>query len=141
MVLVKYLPSLLLLQYNFFDVNHCLASILAVGLNTARYIQVNGVKSSYTQPQGLVAQDILTESLQQLYNCYDIAKSEMQVKLVSLQINLLLKSILKFKKGFLKFMKHFYLKTLNFTCNTFFNIIFRLFQNSNVDMRRLLVRL
>ena len=35
-------------------------------------------------------------------------------------------------------MKHFYLKTLKFNCNTFFNIIFRLFQNFNVDMRRLL---
>ena len=83
-----------------FDVNHCLASILAVGLNTARYIQVNGVKSSYMQPQGLVAQDILTESLQQLYNCYNIAKSEMQVKLISLQINLVLKSISSLRKGF-----------------------------------------
>ena len=32
-------------------------------------------------------------------------------------------------------MRHFYLKTFNCTCNTFFNIILRLLQNFNVDMR------
>ena len=46
------------------------------------------------KPQGLVAQDILTESLQQFYNCHDNVKSELQAKLISLQINLKLKSML-----------------------------------------------
>ena len=32
-------------------------------------------------------------------------------------------------------MRHFYLKTFNSNCNTIFNIILRLFQNFNVDMR------
>ena len=32
-------------------------------------------------------------------------------------------------------MRHFYLKTFNCTCNTFFNIILRLLQNFNIDMR------
>ena len=32
-------------------------------------------------------------------------------------------------------MRHFYLKTFNFTCNTFFNIILRLLQDFNVNMR------
>ena len=78
--------------------NHCLASILAAGLiwnNAARYI--NGVKAFiyiYMKPQRLVAQDILTESLQQLYNCHNVAKSEVQAKLISLQINLVPKSML-----------------------------------------------
>ena len=44
--------------------------------------------------QGLLAQDILTESLQQLYNCHNIAKSEVQAKLISLQITQLLQLLL-----------------------------------------------
>ena len=52
------------------------------------------------KPQGLVAQDILTESPKQLYNCHNIVKSEMQAKLISLQIHLVLKSMLRSGKGF-----------------------------------------
>ena len=57
--------------------------------------------------QCLVAQDILTESLQQLYNCHNNVKSEVQAKLISLQINLVLKST---QERFSKFIRHFYLK-------------------------------
>ena len=87
------------------------------------------------KPQGLVAQDIPTESLQQLYNCHNNVKSEVQTKLISLQVNLVLMQInVRFKRGFLKFMRYFYLKTFNFTCNTFFSII--LYETiTNVDMR------
>ena len=60
----------------------------------AKHIHVNGVKVFLYEPQGLVAQDTLTESLQQLYNCHDNVKSELQAKLISLQINLKLKSML-----------------------------------------------
>ena len=52
------------------------------------------------KPQGLVAQDILTESLQQLHDCHKNVKSEMQAKLISLQMNLVLKSLLGSRKGF-----------------------------------------
>ena len=52
------------------------------------------------KPQGLVAQDTLKESLQQLYHCHNNVKSEMQVKLISLQINLALKPMLGSRKGF-----------------------------------------
>ena len=52
------------------------------------------------KPQGLVARDILTRSLKQLYNCHNDVKSEVQVKLISLQINLVLKSMLGSRKGF-----------------------------------------
>ena len=51
-------------------------------------------KCSLMKPQGNVAQDILTEFLQQLYHCYNNVKSEVQVKSISLQINLGLKSML-----------------------------------------------
>ena len=36
----------------------------------------------FMKPQGLVAQDILTGSLQQLHNCHINAKSEIQAKLM-----------------------------------------------------------
>ena len=52
------------------------------------------------ETQGLVAQDILTESLQQLYNCHNNVKSEVQAKLISLQANLVLKSMLGSREGF-----------------------------------------
>ena len=96
--------SLVYHYYNtIFDANQCLASILAVGFiwnNEARCIQINGEKVFFMKPQGLVAQDILTKSLQQLYNCHNKVKSEVQAKLISLQINLVLKSMLGPRKGF-----------------------------------------
>ena len=52
------------------------------------------------KPQGLVAQDVPTRSLKQLYNCHNNVKSEVQVKLISLQINLVMKSMLGSRKGF-----------------------------------------
>ena len=61
---------------------------------------INGVKVFLYETQGLVAQDILTESLQQLYNCHNNVKSEVQVKLISLQVNLVLKSMLGSREGF-----------------------------------------
>ena len=87
MVWAKYLTCLLLLQYNSWC-KPLLSLNLAVELiwnNAAKYIQVNDVKVFFMKPQGLLAQDILTESLQQLYNCHNIAKSEVQAKLISLQ--------------------------------------------------------
>ena len=53
------------------------------------------------ETQGLVAQDILTESLQQLYNCHNNVKSEVQAKLIILQVNIVLKSMLGSREGFL----------------------------------------
>ena len=50
--------------------------------------------------QDLVAQNILTELLQQLHDCHNNVKSEVQAKLISLQINLVLKSLLGSRKGF-----------------------------------------
>ena len=50
------------------------------------------------KPQGLVAQNVLVESLQQLHNCYNV-KSELQVKLISLQIKLVLKPMLGSRVG------------------------------------------
>ena len=52
------------------------------------------------ETQGLVAQDILTESLQQLYNCHNNVKSELQVKLMILQVNMVLKSMLGSREVF-----------------------------------------
>ena len=46
------------------------------------------------KPQGLVAQNIIIESLQQLHNCYNNVKSEVQAKLISFQIKLVLKPML-----------------------------------------------
>ena len=65
------------------------------------------------KPQGLVAQDILTESLQQLHNCHNNVKSEVQAKLmfankIGAQTNV------GVKRGLLKYMKHFYLKTFKY---------------------------
>ena len=51
------------------------------------------------ETQGLVAQDIPTESLQQLYNCHNNVKSEMLAKLISLQVKLVLKSMLGSREG------------------------------------------
>ena len=53
------------------------------------------------KPQGLVAQNILIESLQQLHNCYNNVKSEVQAKLISFQIKLVLKPMLGSREGFL----------------------------------------
>ena len=61
---------------------------------------INGVKMFLYETQGLVAQDIPTESLQQLYNCHKNVKGEMQLKLISLQVNLVLKSMLGSREGF-----------------------------------------
>ena len=52
------------------------------------------------ETQGLVAQEILTESLQQLYNCHNNVKSELQVKLIILQVNMVLKSMLGSREVF-----------------------------------------
>ena len=52
------------------------------------------------ETQGLVAQDVLTESLQQLYNCHNNVKSELQVKLIILQVNMVLKSMLGSREVF-----------------------------------------
>ena len=52
------------------------------------------------ETQGLVAQDILTESLQQRYNCHNNVKSEVQAKLIILQVNMVLKSMLGSGQGF-----------------------------------------
>ena len=52
------------------------------------------------ETQGLVAQYILTKSLQQLCNCHNNFKSEVQAKLISLQANLVLKSMLGSREGF-----------------------------------------
>ena len=52
------------------------------------------------ETQGLLAQDILTESLQQLYNCHKNVKSEVQAKLIILQVNMVLKSMLGSGEGF-----------------------------------------
>ena len=48
------------------------------------------------KPQGLVAQDY---TYRQLYNCHNNVKSEIQAKFISLQVNLVLKSMLGSKKG------------------------------------------
>ena len=61
---------------------------------------IYGVKVFLFEIQGLVAQDIPTESLQQLYNCHNNVKSEVQAKLISLQVNLVLKSMLGSREGF-----------------------------------------
>ena len=53
---------------------------------------ISDVKVFLYETQGLVAQDIPTESLQQLYNYHNNVKSEMQAKLISLQVNLVFKS-------------------------------------------------
>ena len=54
------------------------------------------------ETQGLVAQDILTESLQQLHKCHNNVMSEVQAKSISFQVNLVLKSMLdRVKRGFL----------------------------------------
>ena len=53
------------------------------------------------ETQGLIAQDILTESLQQLYNCHNNVKSEVKAKLIILQVNMVLKSMLGSREGFL----------------------------------------
>ena len=55
---------------------------------------INGVKVFLYETQGLVAQNIPTGSLQQLYNCHNNVKGEVQAKLISLQVNLVLKSML-----------------------------------------------
>ena len=55
---------------------------------------INGVKVFLYETQGLVAQHIPTESLQQLYICHNNVKGEVQAKLISLQVNLVLKSML-----------------------------------------------
>ena len=57
------------------------------------------MKVSLYETQGLVAQDILTESLQQLYNCHKNVKSEVQAKFI-LQVNMVLKSMLGSGEGF-----------------------------------------
>ena len=49
---------------------------------------ISGVKVFLYETQGLVAQNILTGSLQQLCNCPNNVKSEVQTKLISLQVNL-----------------------------------------------------
>ena len=85
MVLAKYLACLLLMQYNTWCKPLLIASILSVEFiwnNAAKCIKVNGVKVFLYETQGLVAQDILTESLQQLYNCHNNVKSELQAKLI-----------------------------------------------------------
>ena len=64
------------------------------------HLGINGVKVSLYETQGLVAQDIPTESLQQLYNCHNNVKGEVQIKLISLQVNLVLKSMLGSREGF-----------------------------------------
>ena len=46
------------------------------------------------KPQGFLAQDIHTESLQQLYDCHNIAKSEVQARLIRLQITQFLQLLL-----------------------------------------------
>ena len=51
----------------------------------------------------------------QLCNCHNNFKSEVQAKLISMQINLLL---LGSRKGFFSLMSHF---DLQFTYSTFFN--------------------
>ena len=61
---------------------------------------ISGVKVFIYETQGLVAQDIPTESLQQLCNCHNNVKSEVQAKLISLQVNLVLKSMLGSREGF-----------------------------------------
>ena len=61
---------------------------------------INGVKVFLYETQGLVAQHIPTESLQQLYNCHNNVKGEEQVKLISLQIKLVLKPMLGSREGF-----------------------------------------
>ena len=50
--------------------------------NEARCIQINGEKVFFMKPQGLVAQDIRTKSLQQLYNCHNKVISQVQAKLM-----------------------------------------------------------
>ena len=52
------------------------------------------------KPQSLVAQIIIIESLQQLDNCYNNVKSEVQAKLISFQIKLVLKPMLESREGF-----------------------------------------
>ena len=52
------------------------------------------------KPQGLVAQNILVESLQQLHKCYNNVKIDVQAKLISLQIKLVLKPMLGSREGF-----------------------------------------
>ena len=52
------------------------------------------------ETQGLVAQEILTESLQQLYNCHNNVKSALQLKLIILQVNMVLKSMLGSREVF-----------------------------------------
>ena len=52
------------------------------------------------ETQGLVAQDILTESLQQRYNCHNNVKSEVQEKFIILQVKMVLKSMLGSGEGF-----------------------------------------
>ena len=61
---------------------------------------INGVKVFLYETQGLIAQDIPTESRQHLYNCHNNVKSEVQAKLISLQVNLVLKSMLGSREGF-----------------------------------------
>ena len=68
------------------------------------HLGISGVKVFLNKIQGLVAQDILTKSLQQLYNYHNNIKTEMQAKLISLQVNLVFKSTVYRVKGwFLKF--------------------------------------
>ena len=54
----------------------------------------------YETSMPCIAQDMLTESLQHLYICHNNVKIEVQAKLISLQINLVLKSMLGSRKGF-----------------------------------------
>ena len=103
MVVAKYLACLLLLQCNSWCKSLLNLNSSSIGLiwnNAARYIQINGVKVFLYETSGLIAQDILTESLQQLHNCHNNVKSEVQAKLISLQIKLVLKQMLGSRKGF-----------------------------------------
>ena len=103
MVLAKYLPNLLLLQYNFW----C-KPLLSINCSSRTHckscskLKIKWCESVHiiAQSQGLVAQNIFKESLQELFNCHNNVKSEVQAKLISFHISLVLKSMIGSRKSF-----------------------------------------
>ena len=103
MVFAKYLPSLSLLQYNLWCKPLLILNSSSIGQiwnNAARCIQVTGVKVFFNETSRSCSSRY---TYRQLYNCHNNVKSEIQAKFISLQVKLVLKSMLGSKKGFFNF--------------------------------------
>ena len=100
MVLAKYLSSLLLLQCNFWcKLLLSINSSSQANLKSCNKVH-SGINSSevfYVKPHGFLAQDILTQSLQQIYNCHKI---NLKVKIDKFAGKNSAKSMLGSRQGF-----------------------------------------